>query len=220
MKTLTLASPRLPAVAAFAAALVASSFCLLPSARAADAAASLPPVDHYVYLSFLPEPSELQADARKNGLEVLRLDKTADAVVVSYRYPDGHTATLGYKLLDAAGAADRVASRTIGSTATYSNESQPVRTVERVEVVERPSTTTEVVYVDRPYRTYTTYYSDPWDSAWAPLTIGLGLGYVGGYYSNYHHHYNYYTPRYSYHNRWNGGYRGGYHGGYRGGRRH
>ena len=49
-------------------------------------------------------------DAKRNGLTVLRLDRTSDRVVVSYQYPDGHTATLGYALISAADQADRVAS--------------------------------------------------------------------------------------------------------------
>ncbi|MES1167559.1 MAG: hypothetical protein ABUL61_00175, partial [Oleiharenicola lentus] len=75
------------------------------------ATATLPAIDHMVYLSFLPEPAELMKDAEAAGLKVLRLDKTADKVVVSYQYPDGHTATLGYALLSTAGNGDRVTSR-------------------------------------------------------------------------------------------------------------
>src|SRR6478735_7334013 len=72
-------------------------------ARASVPSTDLPPVDHYVYLSQLPHPDDLIHDAAVNGLTITRLDHTADHVVVSYQYPDGHTATLGYALLGAAG---------------------------------------------------------------------------------------------------------------------
>lgn len=199
---------KLPTLALAASLLAGGAFAQTPGSTL-QAPSS---VDHYVYLSFLPEASELQADAKKNGLEILRLDKTAETVVVTYRYPNGTTATLGYKKLDAASAADRVIAR---EQAT--EYSQPTRTVERVETVySQPST--DVVYVERPSTTYV--YRDTWNDFWAPLTIGLGVGYVSGHYSHHHHYRSY--PRYSYHNRWNHGgghWRGGHHGGWRGGHR-
>ncbi len=123
----------------------------------ATATATVPDVDHMVYLSFLPEPSELMADAKASGLTVLRLDKTADKVVVSYKYPDGHTATLGYSLLSSASSSDRIKERTVVET----------RPAER-----------EIVYVDRPYRTRVVYSDPYWDDFWVPLTLGVGLGWV------------------------------------------
>ena len=66
---------------------------LAASANDVPAGARIPEPDHLVYLTFLPEPSELMADAKANGLEILRLDQTADRLVVTYKYPDGHTAT-------------------------------------------------------------------------------------------------------------------------------
>jgi hypothetical protein len=146
------------------------------AARAADAAvaatATVPEVDHMVYLTFLPEPSELMADAKANGLTILRLDQTADKVIVSYKYPDGHTATLGYARLGSSSASNRVRERTVVET----------RPVDR-----------EVVYVERPYTRVV--YRDPyWDDFWVPLTLGVGLGWVisdghgwhGGYHGGWH----------------------------------
>lgn len=145
---------------------------------------ALPAVDHMVYLSFLPEPAELMADAKANGLTILRLDKTADRVVVSYKYPDGSTATLGYGLLGSAPASERVRER-------------PATVVERTTtVVERDP---EIVYVERPYRERV-IYREARDDFWLPLTIGLGIGYISGH----HHHY---TPRYHYRGSWRGSYR-------------
>jgi hypothetical protein len=163
------------------------------AARAADTTdvAKTPEIDHMVYLSFLPEPEDLMSDAKAGGLAILRLDKTADRVVVTYKYPDGHTATLGYGLLSAARNSDRVATRTV--------EADDDRTVveRRTTVIERDP---EVVYVERPYRTRVVY-RDYRDDFWLPLTLGLGIGYITGHNSHGHVYY-----------------RGGYHG--RGGWRH
>ncbi|HEY8994802.1 MAG TPA: hypothetical protein VIM71_09085 [Lacunisphaera sp.] len=130
--------------------------------------AALPEVDHMVYLSFLPSPDELMKDAAANGLTVLRLDHTADKVVVSYKYPDGHTATLGYALLSEAGKADRIAAARRAA-----------------ESVREP----EVVYVERPYTRTRVVYRDPyWDDFWPPLVLGLGIGYVSGHHSHSHYY--------------------------------
>jgi hypothetical protein len=167
--------------------LLAFALTLIPLARAdtsAVAPGALPAVDHMVYLSFLPEPDELLADAKANGLTVLRLDKTADRVVVTYKYPDGHTATLGYGLLGSAPPKDRIRER-------------PATVVERTTtVVEREP---EIIYVDRPYRERVVY-REARDDFWLPLTIGLGIGYISGH----HHHYH---PRYSYRGSWRGSHR-------------
>ncbi len=148
----------------FLALLAAAALSL--GARAAEVPSpALPAVDHYVYLTFLPEPDELMQDAKANGLTVLRVDKLSDRVIVSYQYPDGHTATLGYALLSADKRSDRVSGA-------------------RMEVTRREVVTTEpeVVYVDRgPYYRTRVVYSDPWYDFWAPLTIGLGIGYVSGH---------------------------------------
>lgn len=155
------------------------AFCLALgcglAARAADDAAapsaSLPEVDHMVYLTFLPEPEDLMADAKANGLTILRLDQTADRVVVTYKYPDGRTATLGYARLDAVRNGDRLRER-------------PVQVVERTTtVIERDP---EVVYVERrPYRERV-IIRDTRDDFWLPLTIGLGIGYISGHHSHHH----------------------------------
>ncbi len=145
-----------------------------------------------VYLSFLPEAEDLMADAKAGGLTVLRLDKTADRVVVTYKYPDGHTATLGYGLLSSARSADRVSTRTV---AVDDDDDRPVVERRTTTVIERDP---EVVYVERPYRTRVVY-RDYRDDFWLPLSVGLGIGYITGHNSHGHVYY-----------------RGGYHGGYRG----
>lgn len=145
--------------------------------------------DHYVYLSFLPKASELRQDAKTNGLTILSLSEQPDRVIVSYQYPDGHTATLGYALR--------------GSSPAPITAARPV-----TRVVATPPP--EVIYVERPYETRVVY-TDPWYNAWAPLTIGFGLGWSTGYYSR--------GPHYHGGGYYRGGYRGGYHGGYRGGGR-
>lgn len=159
--------------------------CLLTAVQAAEvpAGAKAPEPDHFVYLSFLPEPSELMADAKANGLEILRLDQTADRLVVTYKYPDGHTATLGYALLGSARDGERVVARVqTPSTAVY--------TQDRTVIVKNEP---EVIYVERDPPTRVVY-RDRYDDFWLPLSVGLGIGYVSHHHgyrwhrSHHHHH--------------------------------
>lgn len=162
----------------------------LASEKAGATTPTVPDIDHMVYLSFLPDEGELMTDAKVNGLTILRLDKTADRVVVTYRYPDGHTATLGYARLDSVGGTDRVVVRRA-----------EVERHTTVVVREEP----EVVFVERPVRTRV-IYRDPWDDFWAPLTIGFGAGWATGYHGHHHHrHYGHVTHRYPI---YRGGWRG------------
>jgi hypothetical protein len=162
--------------------------CFLTVAQAADVpvGAKTPEPDHLVYLSFLPEPSELMTDARANGLEILRLDQTAERVVVTYKYPDGHTATLGYVLLGSARDNPRIVARAQPrSTAVY--------TQDRVVIVKDEP---EIIYVEREPRTRVVY-RDRYDDFWLPLTLGLGIGYISNHHSHHWHrpHYSHRGPR-------------------------
>lgn len=153
------------------------------TAQAADTAAptTLPEVDHWVYLSELPNPAELTQNAAANGLSVQRLDQTADAVVITYKYPDGVVGTMGYKLLSAVRPSDRVVARVQPpSRAVYTSGDTTT-----VVVKDDP----EIIYVEREPRTRVVYRER--DDFWLPLTIGLGIGYISG-----HHHHSY--PRYHY----------------------
>jgi len=186
--------------------LLATLLGLVVSARAAPPSAAVPAVDHYVYLSFLPSPSELSQDAKANGLTIVRIDELADRVIVSYQYPDGHNATLGYALLDSKPAQ---ASR----PAPVAVEERPVaQSTARYVVSDRNP---EVIYVAPP-TTRVYYYNDPWYNAWAPLTVGFGLGWATSYYGG-HYHYPYYGGHShgGYHG--GGGHHGGHGGGYHGG---
>ena len=135
-------------------------------------AGELPQVDHMVYLSFLPEVSVLKQDAKANGLEILRVDRTADQVIVNYKYPDGHTATLGYSKLSSNSDRDVV---------------RPVR-VERRVVTREVTPEPEVVYYEPGYRTRYVY-SDPVDDFWVPLTLGIGLGWATSWHGGHGHYY-------------------------------
>ena len=161
------------------------AICTL-SGRAEDTAvvAKTPEIDHMVYLTFLPDTEELMADAKTNGLTVLRLDKTADRVVVTYKYPDGHTATLGYGLLSSASSNDRVIGKVTSVSSSPNSDLQSPSSVTVVErtVVEREP---EIIYVDRTPRTRVVYRER--DDFWPPLILGLGIGYISGH--NSHSHY-------------------------------
>ena len=150
---------------------VSPAFAADPATTPAVPAAELPAVSHLVYLSELPESADLMKDAATNGLTVTRIDRTSDRVVVTYTYPDGGTATVGYALLSSVRNTDRVAAK--------------ARTVTVV------STEPEVIYYEPRYRSRY-YYGDPVDNFWLPLTLGVGLGWAtsyhghGGYYGGYH----------------------------------
>lgn len=202
------------AVLTFAAS---SSVAAESAATSTVPVAELPAVSHWVYLGELPESADLLNDAAANGLAVRRLDRTSDKVVVTYVYPDGLVASLGYALLSAASNADRVVPKP-----GREKRVTETRTVRVVEV--EP----EVVYYEPSY-TRTRYYRDPIDDFWLPLTLGIGLGWATSYHG---HHGGYYGHSYGdYHGGGYGGYRGhsygggghhggGYHGGGYGGRPH
>jgi hypothetical protein len=161
--------------------------CLLVAARADDSvpATVLPEVNHLVHLSELPATEDLMASAKANGLEVVRVDRTADRVVVTYRYASGATGTVGYALLSSAGNSDRIVARVQPrSTAVYT------QTETRVIEPRDP----EIIYVEREPRTRV-IYRDRSDDFWLPLTIGLGLG----YYTGHHNHYRSYRGHHTSH---------------------
>ena len=159
------------------------TFAITPAFAAEAAAPSatipageLPAVSHWVYLSELPESADLIKDAAANGLTVKRLDRTSDRVVVTYAYPDGLVASLGYALLSSAGKADRVAAAPGREKRT--TEAHTVRVVE-VEP--------EVIYEPR-YRRTRYIYRDPFDDFWLPLTLGVGIGWATGGHGGWHGH--------------------------------
>jgi len=163
--------------------------CLALAASSAFAAApaQLPVADHLVFLNELPESAGLMRNAAANGLTITRLDRTSDRVVVTYSYPNGQIATMGYALLSAVGNGDWIA---------------PKPAVVEKRNVTVVSSEPEIIYYEPRYRPRY-YYSDPVDNFWLPLTVGVGLGwatsYYGGYYGGYHYH--------------GGGHHGGRHGG-------
>jgi hypothetical protein len=130
-------------------------------------------------------------------------------VIVSYQYPDGRKATLGYALLDSKPAET-------GRPVPVASEVRPVaQSTARYVVSDRDP---EVIYV-APTTTRVYYYNDPWYNYWAPLTVGFGVGWASGYYGSYYRpYYGYYGGGHHHH----GGYKyGGHHGGYpRGGGYH
>ena len=168
-----------PALLALLALAISPALAADPAASTAVTPAVLPAVDHQVYLSELPESADLMKSAAANGLTVKRLDRTSDRVVITYGYPDGTTATMGYALLSSAGSADRVAPR-------------PDREVRTVTVVNPEP---EIISYEPRYRTRYVY-RDPVDDFWLPLTLGVGIGWVTGHHSH-HRGYRGYSGHYS-----------------------
>lgn len=176
--------------------LFASGLALSAQAQT-PAPAALPEVDHWVYLSELPDPAELSQNAATNGLTVQRIDRTADAVIITCKYPDGVVGSMGYKLLSAVRSSDRIA----GGSASLRTVSSVPTVVETRTVIEREP---EIIYVDRTPRTRVVYRER--DDFWLPLTLGLGIGYITGHNSHGHHwrghyggHYRSYRSHHSYH---------------------
>ncbi len=165
-------------ILALLALAVSSTFAADAAATPAVPPAVLPAVDHLVYLSELPETADLMKNAAANGLTVNRIDRTSDRVVITYGYPDGGTATMGYALLSSAGNADRVAPKA-RSVAVVTSE-------------------TELIHYQPRYPRTRYVYRDSMDDFWLPLTLGVGIGWVTGHHG---HHGGY---RGGYH----GGYRG------------
>jgi len=157
---------------------VAPAFAADPVAPAPVPAAQLPVADHLVYLNELPESSELMKSAAANGLTIARLDRTSDRVVVTYSYPGGQTATMGYALLSSVGNGDWVAPKPVVRE-TRVVEDRPVTVVTREP---------EVVYYEPSYPRTRVVYRDPIDNFWLPLSLGVGIGWVTGHNHGYYNH--------------------------------
>ncbi|MEO6996234.1 MAG: hypothetical protein ABI273_21705, partial [Lacunisphaera sp.] len=56
-------------------------------------------IDHVVYLARLPSPDELMKGAESKGTPIVRMDQTADKIIVVYQYGGGRTVTFAYTLL-------------------------------------------------------------------------------------------------------------------------
>jgi hypothetical protein len=178
--------------------------CLFLAARAEDTtnptatvpAVTLPEVNHLVHLSELPATEDLMASAKANGLEVVRVDRTAERVVVTYRYSSGATGTVGYALLSEADKnRDRVVARVQPRSST-------VYTQTETRVIEPRDP--EIIYVEREPRTRVIYRER--DDFWLPLTVGLGIGYVSGHHWGHHGHWrghrSHHRSHWSAHGRW------------------
>ncbi len=130
-------------------------------------------IDHVVYLARLPSPADLMKGAEAQATPILRMDQTADRIVVVYQYAGGRTVTFAYTLLSSTASSPAPLAT---STAAYT-------------VVSAPAPTATVVYTDPSTVYYTTryarYYDPAWDF-WAPLAIGVGLGWGFGGHGGWH----------------------------------
>src|SRR4051812_8127763 len=147
-----------------------------PMPPATESTADEPTViDHVVYLAKLPTPDELVKGADAKGTPILRMDQTADRIVVVYQYSGGRTATFAYALLSSSNAPAPVASRNTNYRVVTPS---PAPTVAQTTVVYQEP---EVVYYEPRVR----YYDPAWDF-WTPLAVGVGLGWGFGGHSHYH----------------------------------
>jgi len=141
-------------------------------------------IDHVVYLARLPSPDELMKGAELKATPIVRMDQTADRIVVVYQYGGGRTVTFAYTLLSSAGSS-RAAANLPRSSAEYSVVT-PSPTPAPTVVYAEP----DVVY----YSPRVRYYDPAWDF-WAPFAVGVGFGWLGGHG----------------HGGWHGGGHGGWH---------
>lgn len=177
---------------------VSGTFAAEPAVTATVPATELPAVNHLVYLNELPESADLMQNAAANGLTVKRLDRTSDRVVITYSYPNGSTATMGYALLSSAGNTDRVAL----------NPQRETRVVEqRTVTVVTPEP--EIIYYERSYPRTRYVYRDPMDNFWLPLTLGVGIGWATGHHGH-HGYYRSYNGHHDYREDHGYGHRGGW----------
>ena len=132
-------------------------------------------IDHVVYLARLPSPAELMKGAELKATPIVRMDQTADRIVVVYQYGGGRQSTFAYVLLSKVGSTTAPAAPV--SSATYSVVTPTPAP---------PATTTTVVYSE-PREVYYTrrvrYYDPAWDF-WTPLAVGIGLGWGFGGHSH------------------------------------
>ena len=151
-------------------------------------------IDHVAYLAKLPSADELMKGAELKATPILRMDQTADRIVVVYQYAGGRTVTFAYVLLSSTGSSRApVTAAPSGVEYRVVSPSSP------------PPPTTTVIYSDPDvvyYSPRVRYYDPAWDF-WTPLAVGVGLGWgFGGH--GWHGD----------HDGWHGG--GGWHGGHGG----
>lgn len=137
-------------------------------------------IDHVVYLAKLPSPDELMKGAELKGTPIVRMDQTADKIVVVYQYAGGRTVTFAYTLLSTTGSRTQPQPQAGAAPVTSSNNEQVVSPT----YVTPPPT---VVYTepDVYYAPSVRYYDPAWDF-WTPLAVGVGLGWGFGGHSYYH----------------------------------
>ena len=142
-----------------------------PSREAAPPPAPVRPApDRIIYVPRLPSATELTNVAGAQGLAIDQIDQTSADVTVIYKYSNGQTNTVQYKLLPASGS------------------------VTGQVVVPATTPPPAVVYYTPAPRYYYSYY-DPFYSPWpwyGPVAVSLGFGfgyhhgYYGGHYGGYH----------------------------------
>jgi hypothetical protein len=150
------------------------------------------PVNGVVYVEKLPTATQLTKDAESEGLSIVRIDQSAERVLVVYKYPNGTARTFAYTTSEGGTAAPTMtqAAAPATSAASYTVVSAPQQSPNTV-VYASPAPT--VIYTNPApvyYAPgYATYYDPAWDF-WAPLAIGVGLGWGfhgGGYYHGGYH---------------------------------
>ena len=143
----------LPAVF-LAAAFAGSTALAQDNSGAANAntqvvAASAAPVviNGLVYVAKLPTATQLTKDAEDEGLSILRIDQSADRVLVVYKYPNGSTRTFAYTTSEN------------GTPATVVTQAAPAMSSATYTVVSAPPQAGNTVVYTTPAPTV--FYTEP-----------------------------------------------------------
>jgi hypothetical protein len=137
-------------------------------------------IDHVVYLAKLPTPEELVKGAELKATPILRMDQTADKIVVVYQYGGGRTVTFAYTLLSTSGASQPQPQQ---GPVTANSEYRVVSPSSAPPPPTVVYTDPDVVYYSPTVR----YYDPAWDF-WTPLAVGIGLGWGFGGHGYYYGH--------------------------------
>ena len=166
----TTPAPRVEAVSTTTDKSLAAQAPAAPVAPAAPTASAAPVVggslqpSQVVYVPRLPTAQELTDVGNARGVQVDRIEQSAQQVTVAYKLPDGQTSVVAYVLLGSTTAP--VVAPTVAPAPTVIYQTAP-----------------RVVYYDYGYAAY-----DPW--IWyPPVAFSVGVGFGHAY--HYHHGYGY-----------------------------
>jgi hypothetical protein len=169
-KTQFIATAALAAMGLGTAAFAQSSVQAQTPARQAAPVAVAPAPNEVIYLPQLPSAGDLAASASgSQGVTIQRIDQTSSDITVVYRFSNGQTNTVAYRLIAQAD------SSAVPAPAGYS--AVPAPTTAAPAVVYAAA----APYYPAPYYYDYAPYGFFWPGWYPPISIGLGFGFRGGF---------------------------------------